>query len=162
MKNQITSGPYHCAGIEGVDEDNRVLYFWANGKEAGEDPYYYHLYRINFDGSGMKLLNPGNYDHAPNMNDKTTYFVNNYSRVNTVPATTLHDRQGNKLMDLETADLSKLFESGYQFPEPYKVKADDGITDIYGVMYKPFDFRLDEELSRHCLRLSRSSNRSSK
>jgi dipeptidyl-peptidase-4 len=140
MKNQITSGPYHCAGIEGVDEDNRVLYFWANGKEAGEDPYYYHLYRINFDGTGMKLLNPGNYDHAPNMSDKATYFVNNYSRVNTVPATTLHDRQGNKLMDLETADLSKLFESGYQFPEPYKVKADDGITDIYGVMYKPFDF----------------------
>ncbi len=43
-------------------------------------------------------------------------------------------------MDLETADLSLLFAAGYQFPEPYTVKADDGITDLYGVLYKPFDF----------------------
>ena len=43
-------------------------------------------------------------------------------------------------MNLETADLSSLFEAGYQFPEPFKAKADDGITDIYGVIYKPFDF----------------------
>ncbi len=140
LKQQLTSGPYHCAGVEAVDEDNRVLYFWANGKEEGEDPYYNHLYRVNFDGSGLKLLNPGNFNHSPNMNDEATFFVNNYSRVNTVPASTLHDKQGNKVMDLETADFSKLMESGYQFPEPYKVKADDGITDIYGVMYKPFDF----------------------
>ena len=43
-------------------------------------------------------------------------------------------------MDLETADLSSLMATGYKFPETFKVKADDGITDSYGVMYKPFDF----------------------
>ena len=140
LKNQITSGPFHCEDIEQIDEKNRVLYFWANGKEEGQDPYYYHLYRVNFDGSGMKRLTSGNFTHSPNMNDNKTHFVSTFSRVNTAPQSALFDNQGNKVMDLETADLSKLMESGYQFPEPYKVKADDGITDLYGVMYKPFDF----------------------
>ncbi|GAB5551168.1 MAG: DPP IV N-terminal domain-containing protein [Saprospiraceae bacterium] len=140
LKNQITSGPYHVEDVEQVDEKNRVLYFWANGKEKGQDPYYYHLYRVNFDGSGLKRLTSGNYTHSPNMNDAKTHFVSNFSRVDATPQSALFDNQGNKIMDLETADLSKLMETGYQFPTPYTVKADDGITDLYGVMYKPFDF----------------------
>ncbi len=140
LKNQITSGPYHCQSIEGIDERNRVLYFTANGREPGEDPYYFHLYKVNFDGSGLQLLNEGDYNNRTSLNDNNTYFVNNYSRVNTVPVSTLHAGNGSKIIDLETADLEKLFEAGYQFPEPFKVKAGDGITDLYGVMYKPYDF----------------------
>jgi dipeptidyl-peptidase-4 len=140
LKNQITKGSFHCESIVNIDHKNRVLYFTANGREGNEDPYYMHLYRINFDGSGMKLLNPGDFDHDANMNDESKYVVNNYSRVNTVPKSVLLDANGNKLMDLESADLSLLMAAGYQFPTPFKVKADDGVTDIYGVMYKPFDF----------------------
>ncbi len=140
LKNQITSGAYHCQNIEGIDEKNRVLYFTANGREKGEDPYFYHLYKINFNGTGLKLLNSGNYSHNTNLNDASTHFVNNYSRVNTTPTSVLYDNTGRKIMNLEIADLSKLIEAGYQFPEPFKVKAGDGITDLYGVMYKPFDF----------------------
>lgn len=140
LKNQITKGPFHCEGIVNIDEKNRVLYFKANGREAKEDPYYMHLYRINFDGSGLKLLNAGDFDHAVNMNDEAKYFVDNFSRVNTVPKSVLMDRNGNKVMDLETTDLSLLMAAGYKFPEPFRVKADDGVTDIYGVMYKPFNF----------------------
>jgi len=140
LKNQITKGAFHCESIVNIDEKNRVLYFTANGREAKEDPYYLHLYRINFDGSGIKLLNPGDFDHAANMNDENKYFINNFSRVNTVPKSVLMDNTGKKVMDLETADLSLLMATGYKFPEPFKVKADDGITDIYGVMYKPFNF----------------------
>jgi dipeptidyl-peptidase-4 len=140
LKNQITKGSFHCESIVNVDEKNRVLYFIANGREAKEDPYYQHLYRINFDGSGMKLLNAGNFDNAVSMNDEAKYFVNNYSRVNTAPKSTIIDNNGNPVMNLETTDLSLLMATGYKFPEPFKVKADDGVTDIYGVMYKPFNF----------------------
>jgi dipeptidyl aminopeptidase/acylaminoacyl peptidase len=140
LKNQITSGTFHCEEILGIDEAKRVLYFSANGKEAGEDPYLLHAYRVNFDGTGLKLLNPGNFDHAMRMNDNNTFFVNNFSRVNSVPASVLYNAEGKKVMDLETADLSSLMATGYKFPETFKVKADDGITDLYGVMYKPFDF----------------------
>lgn len=140
LKNQITKGAFHCEDIINIDEKNRVLYFTANGREAKEDPYYLHLYRINFDGSGLKLLNGGDFDHAIDMNDESTYVVDNFSRVNTVPQSVLLDKNGNKVMNLETADLSLLMAAGYKFPEPFKVKADDGVTDLYGVMYKPFDF----------------------
>lgn len=154
LKNQITSGDFHCEDIVGIDEKKRVLYFTANGRElinsidkkgekAGEekeDPYYVHLYRINFDGTGMTLLNAGDFDHASSMNDNKSFFIDNYSRVNTAPKSTLYSSDGRKVMDLETADLSSLFAAGYKFPEVFKVKADDGITDLYGVMYKPFNF----------------------
>ncbi|MBB2150711.1 S9 family peptidase [Pedobacter gandavensis] len=140
LKNQITKGAFHCEEIVNVDQKNRVLYFTANGKESKEDPYYVHLYRINFDGSGMKLLNPGDFDHAISMSDEAKFFVDNFSRVNTAPKAVVMDNSGKVVMNLETTDLSLLMATGYKFPEPFKVKADDGITDIYGVMYKPFDF----------------------
>jgi len=140
LKNQITSGPWHCEDIEGIDEKNRVLYFTANGHEEGEDPYYYHLYKINFDGTGLKLLNKGNFNHSTSICDSNRFFVDNYSRVDNVPESILYDNQGNLLRKLETVDLSLLMQAGFKFPETFQVKADDGITDIYGIMYKPFDF----------------------
>jgi dipeptidyl aminopeptidase/acylaminoacyl peptidase len=140
LKNQITSGTWHAETILGIDEAKRVLFFSANGKEPNEDPYYLHAYRVNFDGTGLKLLNPGEFEHAMSLNDNNSFFIDNYSRVNTVPKSALYAADGRKVMDLETADLSSLMATGYKFPQPFKVKADDGITDIYGVMYKPMDF----------------------
>ena len=140
LKNQITSGSYHCEDIIGIDEGRRVLYFSANGREPNEDPYLMHLYRVNFDGSGLRLLNPGEFEHDMSMNDNMRYFVDNYSRVNTAPRSALFNSEGRRIMELETADLSSLLASGYKFPQVFKVKADDGITDLYGVLYKPFDF----------------------
>jgi dipeptidyl aminopeptidase/acylaminoacyl peptidase len=95
---------------------------------------------VNFDGTGLRLLNPGEFEHNMSLNDNNKYFVNTYSRVNTAPRSALYNTEGRKIMDLETADLSNLFAAGYKFPQVFKVKADDGITDLYGVMYKPFDF----------------------
>lgn len=140
LKNQITSGSFHCDDIVNIDAKNRVLYFTASGREANENPYYTHLYSIRFDGSKMQLLDAGNFDHASSLNDNNKFFVNTFSRVNTIPKAVLYDYTGRKMMDLETADLSNLMAAGYKFPEPIKLKADDGITDLYGVMYKPYDF----------------------
>ena len=140
LKNQITQGSFHCEDIVGIDERKRVLFFTASGREQNEDPYYLHLYRVNFDGSNLRLLNPGEFEHGVAMNDDQGFFIDNYSRVNAGPRTSLFNSEGRKLMDLETADLSSLFAAGYKYPQPFRVKADDGITDLYGVMYKPFNF----------------------
>jgi dipeptidyl aminopeptidase/acylaminoacyl peptidase len=145
LKNQITQGPWHIEDIIAIDEEKSIVYFSGNGREnastnSKEDPYYLHLYKVNFDGSNLQLLNPGNYDHSFTMNDGKNYFVNTSSRVNSAPVSSLYGTDGKKIMDLETTDLSSLFAAGYKFPETFKVKADDGITDIFGVMYKPYDF----------------------
>ena len=140
FKRQLTSGPFHTAGAARVDAGLRKLYLTANGREKGEDPYYEHLYSVSLDGGAVYLLNKGDFNHEISINDPASYFVSNFSRVNTVPASVLYDRNGAKIMDLETADLSQLMAAGYKFPEPFTFKADDGITDLFGVMYKPFDF----------------------
>jgi dipeptidyl-peptidase 4 len=140
LKDQVTRGEFVCGNITGLDEKTRTLYFTANGREPGEDPYYDHLYRIGLDGSGLKLLNPGNANHGASMPESTSFFVDTASRVDRAPTFALSDNQGNRVMDLEAADVSLLLEQGYKFPEPFLVKADDGVTDLSGVMYKPFDF----------------------
>ncbi len=141
LKNRLTEGPWHVGGIESVDETRGVVYFNAHGKERGEDPYLEHTYRVALDGSAMALLNPGDSDHRTTFGESNRFAVNNASRVNTVPVAALHNATtGRKILDLETADLSKLREAGFKFPEPFTVKAADGVTDLFGVMYKPFDF----------------------
>ncbi|WP_405573404.1 DPP IV N-terminal domain-containing protein [Winogradskyella sp. Asnod2-B02-A] len=140
LKNEITSGSYHVERAVGVDEKSRTLYFTAHGIAKDQDPYYEHLYKINLNGSGLQALNSGDYNTSTSMADSNAYFVNNYSRVNTVPKSELRSHTGKLIMSLEEADLSQLMATGYQFPETFKMKADDGITDIYGVMYKPYDF----------------------
>ena len=140
VRARLTEGPWHVDGLMGVNEDDGYAVFRANAREEGEDPYYMHLYRVGLDGSGLTLLNPGNQDHQVVVSESARYFIDNYSRVDTNPASALFDASGRRIMDLETADLSALEAAGYQYPETYQVKADDGVTDIYGVMYKPYDF----------------------
>ena len=140
LKNRLTEGPWSVRRVLGIDDEQGVVYFLANGKDEGEDPYYQHAYRVGVDGSGLRLLDAGEYDHRASFNESNRFFVDNSSRVNTVPASALYDASGRRVMDLEEADFSKLIEAGYQFPETYTVKAADRVTDLYGVMYKPFDF----------------------
>ncbi|MFA5713709.1 MAG: DPP IV N-terminal domain-containing protein [Bacteroidales bacterium] len=138
--NRITSGEYHVEEVLAVDEAKKIIYFTANGKERDENPYYLHLYRVNFDGSGLQLLNSGNYNHTPFVSESGSLFVNNRSRVDSAPRASLIDNSGKVLVELEECDLTQLFAIGYKFPEPFNIKAADGVTDLYGVIYKPFDF----------------------
>lgn len=141
LKNRLTEGPFAVGGVEGVDEKRGFVYLTAYGREKGEDPYYGHLYRVGLDGRGLTLLQPGDFDHRSSLGESNRFAVDNYSRVNTVPASALYDvTTGRKLLDLEEADFSRLMAAGYRFPEPFTVKAGDGVTDLYGVMYRPFDF----------------------
>ncbi|WP_313189336.1 DPP IV N-terminal domain-containing protein [Sphingobacterium sp.] len=140
MINQITKGEFHCDDLTRYNEATGTLYFKANGKEKNIDPYYSYYYSVNKSGGAIKLLTPGDFDHQVVSSESSNYFIDNYSRVNTAPVSNLYNANGQLIMKLEETDLSNLFAAGYKFPEPFKVKAGDGITDLYGVMYKPFDF----------------------
>lgn len=136
----LTKQPFHVADIEGVDEKAGVVFFTANGYDKDENPYYAHLFRVGLDGKGLKMLNTGNFDTRISMPYDLKYFTSCASRVDTAPTNTLYSSNGTKIMDLETMDMSQLLASGYKFPEIFKAKAADGITDLWGVIYKPFDF----------------------
>ncbi len=140
LEARLTQGPFSVQSVTGVDEAAGSVFFMAAGREAGEDPYYQHLYRVGLDGSGLRLMNPGDRDHRASASESARFFVENASRVDTAPVSVVRNARGEVVVELEEADFSQLLAAGWQFPEPFTVKADDGVTDLYGVMYKPFDF----------------------
>jgi len=141
MLRNLTEGAYHVEDVLGVNESAGYVLFSACGKEPDENPYQMHTYKVSLSGGEPKKLDMDDMDVLSTCDDEARWFVANYSRTDAAPAVALYDAvRGRKTADLEEADLSLLFAAGYRFPERFRVKAADGITDLYGVMYKPFDF----------------------
>lgn len=140
-KYPLTTGAWHAENIMQIDSTRGIVWLTGEGHEPGENPYYQHLYRVNADGSGFALVDPGNFTHAETMAPTKRYFVDSYSRIDAPTKTVLRDAgTGRVVMDLEEMDISKLKEIGWKPPETFVVKAADGVTDIYGNIWKPFDF----------------------
>ncbi len=137
LKNRITSGEGNVDDILRVDEKTRTIFFLGSGKEAGRDPYFQHLYKIGFDGKGQTLLTPDNANHTVFLSPDGKYFVDTYSTPDTPPVTVLRDMTGKLVQPLERADISRLLATGWRPPTPVRMKARDGKTDIYGLMYTP-------------------------
>lgn len=136
----LTEGAYHVDDVLAVNEKEGYVLFRACGKEKGENPYQMHVYRVSLQGGEPKMLDVPDMNIDAIASDDGKYFIANYSRVDCKPASALFDAAGKKVCDLGEADFSLLFAAGYKFPERFKVKAADGITDLYGAIYKPFDF----------------------
>lgn len=139
LKNPITSGTFVACKISYLDIEKRYFIFEGYGREKGVDPTYRFFYRVNFDGSGLTLLTPGNGYHSMELSKKGNYLLDTYSRVDMAPVSVVRNMKGKKMLTLEKADLSLLYETGWFEPQKITVKAADGITNLYGVMYKPFD-----------------------
>jgi dipeptidyl aminopeptidase/acylaminoacyl peptidase len=139
LKNAITSGAWRAESVVELDREGKKLYFSAVGKED-EDLYNSHHYVVGLDGKGMRLLDEGDADHTLTPTKSKDFFVDRYSRVDLPPKSVVRDRDGDIVMELEDMDLSRLSETGWRAPERFTVKAADGVTDIYGNMWKPFDF----------------------
>ena len=138
MKNRITRGRWVVREILRVDKETRVVYFSAGGKKKRRDPYLRDVYKVNLDGSGLKLLTPEHGDHSVKFSPRGTYIIDTYSRVDTAPVTELRRISDGKLVcRLEKADVELLLEAGWRWPEPFKAKARDGKTNIYGVLFRP-------------------------
>jgi dipeptidyl-peptidase 4 len=137
LKNQITTGAGNVTQLLRVDEKGRQLYFLGVGKEPGRDPYFRHFYRIGFDGKGFKLLTPEDADHDIALAPSGQHFTDSYSKPDVPPVAVLRDVEGKLIATLEKADISRLRATGWKPPQPITVKARDGQTDLYGLMYVP-------------------------
>jgi dipeptidyl-peptidase-4 len=140
QKQQITTGPWNVTQVLRVDEQARVIYFAAVGKEAGRDPYFRHLYRVGMDGKNLELLSPADGDHDVNLDKSGRFFVDNWSTPDTPATAVLRDASGAEVLPLEQADITRLLAAGWQPPVRITVKARDGETDLYGLMFKPTSF----------------------
>jgi len=136
VKNQITKGDWVVTKLLKVDEKNRVLYFMADGREPG-NPYFAHFYKVGFDGKHLTLLSPEEGNHQITLSPSKDYFIDSYSTRVTAPVTVLKNLAGKVVAQLEKTEVSRLIASGWHPPTPFSVKAHDGKTDIYGIMYTP-------------------------
>ena len=140
LKNQIESGPYAVDAIQKVDSVAKRVYFTAWG-EDGAFPYYARLFRVNFDGSELAALTPEEGTHRVTLFPKGDYFIDTHSTVESPPVITLRSaKDGEVLMELQRGDVEYLRSLRWTPPEIIKVKARDGVTDLWGLLYKPSDF----------------------
>ena len=141
LKNQLTDGTWVPGPVAQIDTVGRKMYFYGYGREKGIDPYYYILYEAHLDRpNALRLLTPENASHEVSISPSCRYLVDSYSTVSQEPVNVVRNRNGKVIMTLEKPDLQPVYEMGWKAPERFKVKAADGVTDLYGVMWKPADF----------------------
>ena len=141
LKNQLTDGTWVAGPVAQIDTVGRKMYFYGYGREKGIDPYYYILYEAYLDRpNALRLLTPENASHEVSISPSCRYLVDSYSTVSQEPVNVVRNRNGKVIMTLEKPDLQPVYEMGWKAPERFKVKAADGVTDLYGVMWKPADF----------------------
>ena len=160
LKNAVTAGEWLVRNVVRYDAKRREIFLQTAGRDPSKDPYYRDLVRVNIDTGELFALAESNHDIEAYSIQSTpvrewggdnvkgvslggNYAVVTASRVDTAPVTYLIDRQGETVMTIEEADISRLPE-GFQWPEPVKTLAADGKTEIYGVVYRPSDFSADK------------------
>jgi dipeptidyl aminopeptidase/acylaminoacyl peptidase len=137
LKHPITSGDgWRVLQVRHIDRANRTLYFTGSGREPG-DPYFQYLYSVSMDGGEVRLLTPDSANHVVTLSPDAEHFIDAYSTPLDPGATVLRDMRGREVAHLETGDISQLEAAGWQPPIPFSVKARDGVTDLFGIMYKP-------------------------
>ena len=156
-KNAITSGAWSVFDIHAVDEVAREVYFTAGGREPDRDPYYRHLYKAGLDGGSPVLLTDNDADHMfaadpiplftvlygtvpgePRVRPDLGLAIDTFSTVDRPPVSVVRSTaDGSVIAELERADASALFATGWQAPVRQAVKAADGKTEIYTVYYPP-------------------------
>jgi len=136
LKNQIDKGDWVNGRLDKVDEKNRVIYFTAYGMDT-ENPYYGRLCKVGFDGKNMTVLTPGPGNHSAAFSPSGNYVIDTYQKPDVPPVTVLRNMEGKQVMELEHSDISKLVASGWKPVIPFSVKAHDGKTDIYGLLWLP-------------------------
>lgn len=149
-KYPLTTGQWNVSRVVKIDSATQRVWIAGQGREPGEQLYQTHLYRVNGNGTGLTLLDPGNAHHALTLGENGTpsvvspsgrYVFDTYSRMDLAPVSVVRDGMtGKVLTKLEEMDLTKLKELGFKFAEPFTVKAADGVTELFGNMWKPIDF----------------------
>ena len=140
VKNQITRGQWVVKSVDSVDVANRQIWFRALGMNRGQDPYFIHFYRINFDGTGLVAYTEADGTHAVEWSPDRRYYVDTYSRVDLPTVVELRRTSDRRMLPLEKGDASAAIATGWKPPEVFVAKARDGTTDIWGIIVRPFTF----------------------
>lgn len=157
LKNAVTSGEWLVRDeLIHFDAERRTLFLSTAGREPGRNPYYCDLVRVNVDSGELTVLASSDHDivtqsvagwaqlfkgyagRSSGVAPTGDYALVTRSRVDAVSESILVDRNGQPCLAIEKADYS--LPQGWQWPQAVRMKAADGSTDLYGVVYRPSNF----------------------
>ena len=136
LKNKITTGDFVITKLLKVDQKKRELYFLADGREDA-NPYFTQFCKVDFAGKHLTTLTPEIGNHSIDLSPNENYFMDTYSQPDVPAVIVLRNMNGKLITPLEKTDISRLTATGWQPPKPFSVKAADGKTDIYGLLFTP-------------------------
>ena len=135
---RLTAGNFPVSEIISVADTAACVYFTAHAERSR--PYDTHLYRVSLKGKGFARLTDAPGQHAIQFAPSKEFFLDTYSSIDRPPTVELRTADGLLLQTLSRANVEALKELEWIPPEEFVVKAADGTTDLYGILYKPFDF----------------------
>ena len=159
LKNTITKGNWQIRDVAHFESKRREVFVQTAGRMADRDPYYRDLVRVNIDTGELSTLVSSDHEivtitqkgqalmmayhldveAANGVSHSGNFAIITRSRADTSPVSVLVNRDGQEIIELETADISAL-PNNWQWPEPVKLLAADGKTDIYGLVFRPSHF----------------------
>ena len=134
---QLTSGDWPIHRVEHIGTDGFV-YFTASVDAAR--PYDVHVCRVPLEGGELQRLTRETGIHVPLFAPAGYAFLDTHSAVARPARTDLVRSSGSTVKVLAEMDIAPLKAVGYTPPEEFTVKAADGTTDLWGVLYKPYNF----------------------
>ncbi len=137
LKHSVTEGEWNVDELLRVDQQSGALLMTGTGREPSQDPYYRRIYSGNLDGQPVKLLTPEDADHVPAVSGDGKYILDSYSTPQRPQVLELRDSAGQPIQEWAHGDFTRLQAAGWVAPETFHVKAHDGKTDVYGLLFRP-------------------------
>jgi len=137
LLNALTQHEYEVSGIVRVDEEDDVLWYMAR---SGDNPMKTQLHRVRLDGKKDERITDPTLSHSVRPSPDGKYFVDVAQTHNIPPVTNLLSAKGKIVAEIATSDMTRFHELGLELNELFTFKADDGVTDLYGVLSKPSNF----------------------
>ncbi len=139
LVRRLTQGTFPVSRVVAVDEKAGWIYFTAQGDQ--QRLYDTHLYRVSLEGKEFTQLTGTTGQHEIQFAPSKEFFIDTHSTVDRPPTVELRKADGTLLRTLSEANIDSLHsELRWSPPEEFVVMAADGETDLYGVLYKPYDF----------------------
>jgi len=136
----LTTGAWEVLSVDRVDKKDGLLVTGV-GREKDRNPYYKALYRVGLNGAAPKLLTPEPLEHDTTVSPDGRWFIDEMSSPTQPTRTVLRDaRDGRVVVELGKADPSALWATGFLPPEPFKGVAADGVTPLYGMIFRPVGY----------------------
>ena len=145
LVNQVTRGPWALRSSGGpfwlrrsvvnIDDEHSQVYFTALKKSSVER----HLYRIGFDGHGLERITREDGVHKVGFSPDGQYYLDSYSNSSTLPALTLHKKDGINLHTIAKPRPELLQGLNLQTPELFTIPTSDGFP-MPAQILKPKNF----------------------